>query len=322
MFTKMSELSAFVLALNAQAQTRGVTDLLDWSVSYLSEVIGFDSAWYGWAKVQESTTLVHASSTFNLPDHYYSAWAEIADQDVLVDQFVENPHCVPTYDRRGEVQSDGMETLSDRFGLRKMATAMCLRQERSCSFFLSAYRGGLHARDWSREETEFLQCAVDNISAASRTAAKNDLVTQDDQSASLLLSRHGATLIGLDGMHQKFGHLWSRRDGDRVPRWLADYIRQPGEHLLVDQELVANCEHVTTWDGVGLYKVSLRPLRKFDLLTARERDVANALSRGKSHKEVAKELGVAPSTVRNQTQSIYGKLGVDNRASLARHVIS
>jgi DNA-binding NarL/FixJ family response regulator len=44
------------------------------------------------------------------------------------------------------------------------------------------------------------------------------------------------------------------------------------------------------------------------------------LSDGKSHKEVARLLGLAPATVRNQTQSIYAKLGVDNRANLAAMV--
>ncbi|MFK7835914.1 MAG: response regulator transcription factor [Sulfitobacter sp.] len=318
----MSELSAFVLALNAQARTCDVSDLVDWAVSSLSEVIGFDSAWYGWAQVQRSDTVIHGSSTFNLPDHYYDAWTEISDQDVLAAQFVENPVCVPTYDRLGDMQSDGMEAHADRFGLKKMATAMCLREARSASFYVSAYRGGLSARAWRQEEKEFLQCAVDNISAATQLAAQNGLLARDDESASLLLSSHGATLIGLEGMRERFGYLWARSDGDKVPRWLADYIGQPGEHLLVDQELVANCEHISTSDGQGLYKMSLRPMRKMDLLTARERDVAYALSSGKSHKEVAIVLGVAPSTIRNQTQSIYAKLGVDNRVSLARHVIS
>ncbi len=322
MFSKLSDLSTFVVALNAQAQERGVTDLVDWAVSDLSDIIGFDSAWYGCAQVQPTGTVIHASSFFNLPQNYYAAWTEIADQDILVEQFIENPRCVHTYDRLGHAQTDGMQAFADRFGLKKMATAMCLRETRSASLYVSAYRGGTNAHDWTQEETEFLQCAIDNISAAAKIAAKNDLLGPDDQTASFLLSKHGATLIGFDGMRERFGHLWTRGDGDTVPRWLADYVTQPGEHVLIDQGLVANCEQTATSDGLGLCKVSLRPMRKFDLLTARERDVAYALSSGKSHKEAAKLLGVAPSTIRNQTQSIYGKLGIDNRASLARHVIS
>ena len=265
-------------------------------------------------------TVIHASAVYDLPEHYYAAWTEIADQDILVEQFIKDPRCVPTYDRFGMVQTDGMETLADRFGIKKMATAMCLREDRTASLYVSIYRGGAHAQDWTAGDLEFLQCAVDNISAAAGVAAMNDLSAMDDHTASVFLSKHGATIVGLSNMRDRFGHLWSRRDGDRVPRWLADYVNQPGEHLLIDQELVANCEPVPALDGLTVYKVSLRPMRKFDLLTTRERDVAHVLASGKSHKETARLLGVAPSTIRNQTQSIYGKLGIDNRASLAKHV--
>ena len=320
MNSKVSELSGFVLALHAQAQTRGMSDLVNWAVSELADIIGFDAAWYGWAQVRPTGTVIHASTVYNLPDHYYGAWTEIADQDILVEQLIENPHCVAVYDRFGAAQTDGMETLSDRFGINKMATAMCLRPDRTASLYVSAYRGGAQAGEWTQGDCEFLQCAVDNISAAAGVAARNDLPSMDAQTASMFLSKHGATIVGLQEMRARFGHLWSRGNGDKVPRWLADYVDQPGEHLLIDQELVAKCEEVPADDGLAFYKVSLRPMRKFDLLTPRERDVAHVLVSGKSHKETARLLGVAPSTIRNQTQSIYAKLGVDNRASLAKHV--
>ena len=142
----------------------------------------------------------------------------MADQDVLVAQFIEDPNCVPTYDRFGEAQSDGMEFLSDAFGLKKMATAMCLRPDRTASLYVSAYRGGANPRSWTAEDCEFLQCAVDNISAATRVAALQELSAAQDHVTSMLISRHGATIVGLDKMRARFGHLWSRRDGDQVPR--------------------------------------------------------------------------------------------------------
>ena len=46
--------------------------------------------------------------------------------------------------------------------------------------------------------------------------------------------------------------------------------------------------------------------------------VAQALAQGKTHKMVAGDLGTSPSTVRNQTQSIYSKLEIGNRADLAK----
>jgi DNA-binding CsgD family transcriptional regulator len=61
----------------------------------------------------------------------------------------------------------------------------------------------------------------------------------------------------------------------------------------------------------------LRAPTPVDLLTDREYQVAKAYSLGSSHKEIAKELSIAPSTVSNQLTHVYEKLNVTNKASLA-----
>jgi len=312
--------SSFVQDLNENARQRGAADILGWSTRELSDILGFDSAWYGWAQIREDGPVIHASTTYNLPEDYFRSWTEIAPQDLLVAQFLKDPVGVPTYDRGGDVHTDGMQHLSDTYGLKRMATAMNLREGRSASLWISAYRGGEASRNWSDEECEFLQCAVDHIAACARAAASHDAARLNSDASAILVNEHGVAIIGLNSLKQRFGHIWSHQDGDRVPRWLAEYIDQPGEHLLIDRGLVAHCERVTGADGLALQKMTLRPLLKFDLLTAREKHVAQLLASGKSHKETARILSVAPSTVRNQTQAIYSKLGVDNRSSLVAAV--
>lgn len=53
-------------------------------------------------------------------------------------------------------------------------------------------------------------------------------------------------------------------------------------------------------------------------LTPREEQVLQLLAEGKAVREIALELGIAPSTVKNHVQSIYGKLQVSNRAEAVR----
>lgn len=321
MYSKVSALSDFVLAINSRATSMDVSDLVAYAVEILADTLGYDSAWYGWAQIDPDETVIHASTTLNLPSDYFDVWTGMADQDVLVTQFLSDPHSVPTYDRFGERQTDGMEFLADRFGIHRMATAMCLRHDRTASFFLSAYRAGQSARIWSQEDREFLQCAVDNISAVARLAVGNGQQAAGGKSTSAYLSRQGAMIVGLANMRDRFGDMWPCSDGDSVPDWLTEYVQDPGEHVLADRELIVRCERVGDPKGFGWRKLSIRPLQKFDLLSPRERDVARALANGQSHKTAAKLLGIAPATVRNQTQSIYRKLGVDNRADLARHVL-
>lgn len=310
-------LSNFILELNMQARERDVASLLNWAIRSLSDILHFDCAWYGWAQIKPNGAVIHASSTLNLPENYYESWTEMASEDLLVEQFLANPECVPTYDRGGESQTDGMQTLADTFGLSKMATAMRIRESRSASLFLSAYRGNPESKSWSQSERQFLQCSVDNISAAAQISVTNSNSEGGRSAASIYVNEQGVSLVGLRTMRERFGHIWSRRDGDRLPRCLTEFIAEPGEHLLVDRGLVATCEPIRGMGGMALQKLTLRPIQKFDFLTSRERDVARVLASGKSHKEAARLLGVAPSTIRNQTQTIYAKLEVDNRASLA-----
>lgn len=311
----LSLFSDYVVELNAQARENDVEALLNWAVGSLSDILGFDSAWYGWADVAPEGVEIHASSTLDLPEGYFDFWTGIADQDLLAAQILSDPERVATYNRAGGVHTDGMQKLSDAFGLKTMATAMRMREARSASLFLSAYRSGSAARSWSQEEQEFLRCAVDQISNAASLAAVNDPGAGD--AATIFLNGDGVAIVGLNNMQERFGQLWSRASGDRIPRCLSEFVDQPGEHLLIDRGLVVTCENTRAQNGLALRRLTLRPLRRYDLLTPREREVARYLASGKSHKETARALGVAPSTVRNQTQSIYAKLEVGNRAGLA-----
>ena len=49
------------------------------------------------------------------------------------------------------------------------------------------------------------------------------------------------------------------------------------------------------------------------LLTVREKEVMNFLSRGLSYKEIAQRLGVSHETVKKHLKNIYRKLRVQNK---------
>jgi DNA-binding NarL/FixJ family response regulator len=55
-----------------------------------------------------------------------------------------------------------------------------------------------------------------------------------------------------------------------------------------------------------------------EALTPREEQVLQLLVEGNAVRQIALDLGIAPSTVKNHVQSIYGKLQVSNRAEAVR----
>ena len=52
-------------------------------------------------------------------------------------------------------------------------------------------------------------------------------------------------------------------------------------------------------------------------ITPREQTILVCLSRGLSNKEIAKEAGISPNTVRNQLQRLQERFNARNRVQLA-----
>ena len=70
----------------------------------------------------------------------------------------------------------------------------------------------------------------------------------------------------------------------------------------------------------GMILIGVRPLSRIDRLTSRELAVSREFASGKTYKEIAADLGVSPSTIRNQLQSAYAKLGVTTKIELAKQL--
>ena len=56
-------------------------------------------------------------------------------------------------------------------------------------------------------------------------------------------------------------------------------------------------------------------------LTPREQQVAEAIARGLSNRQIAEEFGISTETVKRHLASIYSKLSLPGRVALALHVV-
>jgi DNA-binding NarL/FixJ family response regulator len=58
-----------------------------------------------------------------------------------------------------------------------------------------------------------------------------------------------------------------------------------------------------------------------ELLTVRERQMAQAVTRGLRNRQIADEFGISEETVKKHLATIYGKLALPGRVALAVHVL-
>jgi len=101
----------------------------------------------------------------------------------------------------------------------------------------------------------------------------------------------------------------------------ADAARLPfalPEHALGEEggELMDGGLHLRVARCGNLYLLHARKPLPLDALSPREQEIARALSNGKTLKSIARQYGIAVSTVANHTTRIYRKLAIYRREDL------
>lgn len=131
--------------------------------------------------------------------------------------------------------------------------------------------------------------------------------------------------LARDGLHRGVNlYAWSgqRNIGDmRIwrDRRRPDFTRDDLELLdLVRPALTAALQRCRDEGGAAPVAVSVPGA--LSCLSAREREVAHLAACGLGDKEIARRLGISPTTVRTHIDHAYRKLGVNNRVALARRV--
>jgi DNA-binding CsgD family transcriptional regulator len=110
------------------------------------------------------------------------------------------------------------------------------------------------------------------------------------------------------GLLEETGHAG---DAARLPFTLPESVlgEEGGEHMDGGLHLrIARCSN--------LYLVHARKPLPLDALSPREQEIARALSNGKTLKSIARQYGIAVSTVANHTTRIYRKLAIYRREDL------
>ena len=107
-----------------------------------------------------------------------------------------------------------------------------------------------------------------------------------------------------DGVAGGFGFDSFKRDFSERDKLVLDILRP---HL------------VQLWRNAAARQ---RESRSLAGLTAREREILRWVARGKSNREIAAVLYLAPGTIRKHLDNVYAKLGVSNRAGAVGRVVT
>jgi DNA-binding NarL/FixJ family response regulator len=90
-----------------------------------------------------------------------------------------------------------------------------------------------------------------------------------------------------------------------------------GKEIWLDRTSLASL--ITVGEANGRERAG-RPESRLGLLTEREREVANLVSKGYKNKEVGERLFISETTVRHHLTTVFNKLKVRNRFELIAHL--
>lgn len=308
----LEALNHVTLQVYAVSRCGDVTEYQRRAIELVAKHIAFDAAWWGRGSYIGGEHRVLCSYPYRLPADIGER-LNLSDTDnVVARRVVAEPgraHCFSQADLRSQPST---AALTDHMGIEQSVCIADLDAATGVSGFVSLARRKPTPR-FTKRDLAMLELLAPHLAAGLDMALADELTALRNPERTVLLATDpmGWLRVGEPAAVEMLRTEWPGWTGPRLPVPLVERIaaRQGeflGRHL-----------HVSIrWHGDNGF-VAMRRREPRDLLTRRERDVANAFAAGQSYREVAEVLGLAPATVRHHLRSAYVKLGVTDKAAFA-----
>ncbi len=293
------------------------------ALALLKRWIGFDGAVLGLGEAgrdPRTGLLITQAHVHQREEHILQAYGAVSGRDPVTQAFLSgldrplSVDCQALYRRRGQVLPE-MDAFSRRYDLRHLLLFGDRPDQHSPGRWLVLYRG--EARGFQREDVEHLHAAWHHLSRAISLHRRALLNRQDSA-----LAKRAAALVnmqgGIESADAPFLALLQREWRDFCGHQLPD---APLARLQLCQAYRGQKIELRAELQEGLWRCEAHELSAVSLLTPAEQAVARRFAAGLSHKQIARELGVAPNTVRSQISRTYAKLQVHDKAALAQRLM-
>lgn len=286
-------------------------------------LFGFDSGI--WASGIDSTRVL-ARYLHNQPLAFVEGYLQVGKNDSTLPEMLARPG-IPVrcnVDARYPVAETGKAAIRHHF----------LRYEICNALMVGSTSGGSPLLDWivlwrrkrdaqySLEEASLLSAIWPHLSQALEVNRRVNAIhlyarEESGRSALAIVDRQGEVCLAAPEFGALVREEWPCWEGPSLPPRAVEALAVRG--LLVYRGGNVQFESQRSEE---LFVVRVRRLDPMDRLSDRERDVAVRFSAGASHKEIARALAIAPSTVRNRLQDVYRKVDVSDKAELATLIAS
>ena len=302
--------STMTLELQRLAQNNDIEHFHQPALASISQVLPFTSAWWGRAALIDGMPEEHSSYLYNLAPSYLPDWQSIRHTDVTIHRVHERPGQTVIVDMRDPANGAGLNWLGETYGIGELLCVVYIDPQTHLSDHLALYRVPGAPR-FTEQDCRILDNIMLHLVAAVsanhiRTlVAKREMLTPSRNLALAVCDQRGTLHCAERGFVDLLLNEWPDWTGPLLPVPM-DARGYDGKRLQVEASAVGD-----------LYLLAARGRNAFDQLSPRENAVALGFGEGKTYKEIARDLGMSPNTVRHHIRAIYSKLGVNDKTHIA-----
>lgn len=308
MTLQIGRISDFLLELYRDAPLQAPNVFQRNTLSQLREFVPFDlGAWGGGARESREISEV---IMLDQPPELFSGWSTIAMTDGLCDLALRRiNHTVMFDDIPGFCDSTAYTEHWRRFNARSIVATIMSEPIDGYVSFVGLCSADIKRR-YGEPERALKQMLMPHVSSALRLSREGQVLEPAVVGEGVGLVSSAGTILA---SRLPFEHLLREEWEYPQPSTLAALLPTgPGGGVWRGQSIQLSIERLGPY-----FLLRARPRNDLERLTAREQQVAEYFARGLTHKEVARTLAIAPSTVRNHLARVYDKLGLRDKGELA-----
>lgn len=305
-----------LLELHRDCRGKGIDDFLGWGMGLVGKVLPHDACFWGSGAWVDGEIVVHTSWFKNIPPESMSIWERHKHADTSSLKLLANAGEVVNFSNAELRREYVYEPLFHQVGIEQLMGIYQPNQEAGLYDAISLYRSD-PAAPFSEAECLAFASLVPHLIEARRVNYLDGLGVGGREDAIMLRQYTAvADFKGVlhaveDGFFRVARLEWPDWQGARLPESLLAKLREGGERCF-GEKTALRCSRRN-----DIYLLNIRLRTPADSLSERERQIARHFAEGRSHKDIALNFEISPSTVRNHLSAIYRKLDIGSKAELA-----
>jgi DNA-binding CsgD family transcriptional regulator len=314
------------MGLHQACDSSPVADFQTEALRLLQQTIPFDSALWAAGVLQPGQQpVIRNVCLFNQQPGMLASYDRVKHLDPVLHRAVAQFGTTVNWALADEAWQDGAQAMKahgEQFGLQHILATMTRGPVSQLLGAISLYRGDA-ARPFSEEERLIQQSVVPHLVELfdrSRLRHFEALLRprqEHPSRAAGLVDRAGLLYNVSTDFIRLLLDEWPDWRGPSVPAALVNGVGSGKASPMRLKKITVGASPVN-----DLLLLRIRPIAPGDTLSRREWDVARLFGDGRSHKEIAQDLRIAPGTVRNHLKAVYKKLQVNNKAELVHSLES